>query len=133
MIQHREGAANWSSAAAAGRRGRGLLIPSGQRRHFTATTVSSPVAVETASPPVDGGVVDDGGQDGVFVCKGGGKGSWFVSMGDVEDQALVAAVVVVVDLVPVVLQADTEQEKPFTTLLTFNWRYPLMYIIFSIM
>lgn len=69
----------------------------------------------------------------MFVCKGGGKGPWFVSMGDVEDQALVAAVVVVVDLVPVVLRPDTEQEKPFTTLLTFHWRYPLMYIIFSIM
>lgn len=36
------------------------------------------------------------------MCERGGEGPWFVSVGDLEDQTLVAAVVVV-DLVPVVL------------------------------
>lgn len=67
--------------------------------------MSPPTTVEAPGPPVDGGVVDDGGQDGVFVCKGGGEGPWFVSVGDLEDQTLMeAVVVVVVDLVPVVLR-----------------------------
>lgn len=39
----------------------------------------------------------------MFVCERGGEGPWFVSVGDLEDQTLVAAVVVV-DLVPVVLR-----------------------------
>lgn len=65
--------------------------------------MSPPVTVEAPGPPVDRGVVDDGRQGGVFVCQGGGEGSWFVSLGDLEDQALMEAVVVVVDLVPIVL------------------------------
>lgn len=41
----------------------------------------------------------------MFVCERGGEGPWFVSVGDLEDQTLAAAaVVVVVDLVPVVLR-----------------------------
>lgn len=60
--------------------------------------------METPGPPVDGGAINDGGQDGVFVCEGGGEGPWFVSMRDLEDQTLMTAVVVVVDLVPVVLK-----------------------------
>lgn len=84
---------------------RGVLLTSGQWQLATATTVSPPTTVEAPRSPVDGGVVDDGGQDGVFVCKGGGEGPWFVSMGDLEDQTLMeAVVVVVVDLVPVVLR-----------------------------
>lgn len=66
--------------------------------------MSPPVTVEAPSPPVDGRVVDDRGQDGVFVSEGGGKRPRFVSVGDLEDQALMAAVVVVIDLVPVVLR-----------------------------
>ncbi len=59
--------------------------------------------MEAAGPPVDRGIVNEWGQDGVFVCEGGGEGPWFVSMGDLEDQTLMDAVVVVVDLVLVVL------------------------------
>lgn len=51
-------------------------------------------------PPVDGGAVDDGGQD-VFVGEGGGEGPRFVSMGDLEDQVVVTAAV---DLIPQVLK-----------------------------
>ena len=42
----------------------------------------------------------------MFVCERGGEGPRFVSVGDLEDQTLAAAavVVVVVDLVPVVLR-----------------------------
>lgn len=40
----------------------------------------------------------------MFVHEGGRKGPWFVSVGDREDHVLVAAVVVVVDLVLVVLE-----------------------------
>lgn len=40
----------------------------------------------------------------MFVCEESGEGPWFVSVGDLEDQTLVDAVVVVVDLVPVVLR-----------------------------
>lgn len=102
MIQRRERARD---ADATGRRSRrGVPVAGGKRRRAAASaTVPPPVTVEAPGPPVDGGAVDDGGQDGVFVCEGGGEGPWFVSVGDVEDQALVAAVVVVVDLVPVVL------------------------------
>jgi len=74
-------------------------------------TVSAPVAVETPGPPVDGGVVDGRGEDGVFVRERGGEGPRFVPVGDLEDQTLGApaaaaadAVVVVVDLVPEVLR-----------------------------
>lgn len=72
-----------------------------------AATVSPPVTVEAPGPPVDGGVIDDGGQDGLFVCQGFGEGPGFVSTGDLEDQTLVAAAVVV-DLVPVVLRTGTD-------------------------
>lgn len=57
-----------------------------------------PVAMETAGPPVDRVAVDDWGED-VFVGEGGGESPWFVSMGDLEDQSLMAAVVIVVDLI----------------------------------
>lgn len=86
MVQSREG------AGAAGRR-----IFHGQRRRAkTAAVVSGPIAVETPGPPVDGVV-----NNGMFVCEGGGKGPWFVSMGDLEDQTLMAAAAV--NLVPVIL------------------------------
>lgn len=81
-----------------GRR-RGVPLAGGQRRLAVAAAVSPPITVEAPSPPVDGGAVDDGGQDGVFVCEGGGEGPWFVSVRDLENQTLE----VVVDLVPVVL------------------------------
>lgn len=83
---------------------RGVLVTDGQRGRATSDAVSPPETVEAPGPPVDVGVVDDGGQDGVFVCEGGGEGPRFVSVGDLEDQTLVEAVVVVVDLVPVVLR-----------------------------
>lgn len=82
-----------------GRR-RGVPLASGQRRLAVAAAVLPPITVEAPSPPVDRGAVDDGGQDGVFVCEGGGEGPWFVSIRYLENQILEA---VVVDLVPVVL------------------------------
>lgn len=60
--------------------------------------------MEASGPPVDGGVVDDGGQERVFVGQGGGEGPRFVAVGDLKDQTLVHAVVVVVDLVPEILR-----------------------------
>lgn len=65
--------------------------------------------MEAPCPPVDGGVVDDGGQDGVFVREGGGEGPGFVSFGNVEDQTLMEAVVVV-ELVPEVLSLTNIRE-----------------------
>jgi len=65
--------------------------------------------VEAPGPPVYGGAVNDWGQDGVFVCEGDGEGTRFVSVRNLEDQTLVAAVVVVVDLVPVVLRRRCNQ------------------------
>lgn len=61
--------------------------------------------METPGPPVDGGVVDEW----VFVWKGGGEGSWFVSFRYLEDQALMAAVVV--DLVPEYLKEYKNEWK----------------------
>lgn len=61
------------------------------------------ITVKASGSPVDRGVVNNGGHDGVFVCEGGGEGSWFVSVGDLEDQTLMETGVVV-DLVPVVLR-----------------------------
>lgn len=76
------------------RQRRGVLIAGGRRQLATAATPSPPVTMEAPGPPVNGGVVDDGGRDGVFVCEGGGEGPWFVSMGDLEDQTLMEAFVV---------------------------------------
>lgn len=76
-----------------------------QRRNPTAAALTRPITVEAAGPPVHGGVVDDRGQHGVFVCEQGGKGPRFVSVRNRENHVLLAAVVVVViDLVPVVLE-----------------------------
>lgn len=47
----------------------------------------------------------------MFVCEGGGKGPWFVSVGDREDHVLVAVVIVVVDLVLVVLEITRTLES----------------------
>lgn len=103
MVQRSE----WARDVAGGRGG-GVLVTSGQRWRATAGAVSPPVTVEAPGPPVDGGVVDDGGQDGVLVCEGGWEGPRFVAVGDLEDQTLMDAVVVVVDLVPVGLKRWTD-------------------------
>lgn len=105
MIQHSE---RTEDSDVTGRRGRGVLVTGGQRRRAAAAAVTPPVTVEAAGPPVDGGVVHEWGQDGVFVSEGGGEGPRFVSVGDLEDQTLVDAVVVVVDLVPEVLRGSTD-------------------------
>lgn len=61
--------------------------------------------MEAAGPPVNGGVVDDDGRVGVFVGERGGESARFVPVGNLEDQTVVeAVVVVVVDVVPVVLK-----------------------------
>lgn len=63
------------------------------------------VSVEAAGPPVNGSVIDDDGWVGVFVGKRSGESAWFVPVGNLEDQTVVeAVVVVVVDVVPVVLK-----------------------------
>lgn len=72
-------------------------------------TVSTPVTVKAPGPPVDRVAVDDCGQDSVFMSQRDGEGPWFVSLRDLEDQTLVAAVVFVVDLVPVVLRGGTDR------------------------
>lgn len=72
------------------------MVQSGERAADAArgATAPSPVTVKAPGPPVDRGVVDDGGRDGVFVREGGGEGPGFVSMRDLEDQILLEAVVV---------------------------------------
>lgn len=77
----------------------------GQRGRLTPATTLSPVTVKAARPPVDGGV-NGGGQDSGFVGEGGGEGSRFVSIRDLEDQALLEAAV---DLVPQVLRLENEE------------------------
>lgn len=79
-----------------------------QRRALAAALLPL-VSLEATGPPVSGGVVDDDGRVGVFVGERGGESARFVPVGNLEDQTVVeAVVVVVVDVVPVVLKGRTD-------------------------
>lgn len=71
--------------------------------------------MEAAGPPVDGVAVDDRGQY-VFVAEGSGEGPRFVSVGNLEDQTLMAAAAVV--LIDLVLEDLTGSDREFRSCFT---------------